>query len=312
MKGVKAIVISALMLSSSLVIADPAATIHLRLYKDTLSLAEPTCLTAEITNNSNKDLVLFNGPMFGLQSDPYLFSLFLINPFGEEWSYSGSRGLVNYDYLPSPTLWYLIPPGKSVSNTMLATWTDFVPDEYQEALEKLPTGTYKLYATFEIPEEKVGHKFNRTVYSDTIEFVFLPPRWEDFQALVIMDSLRWFYRAGGARRDVDPFIRHIMETHTSYSECAHALHVSLIGSSTNNIDSLMLEKAIFDKAYPGSQFEVIILNELFGLAFQPEYKERVDAQNTVIQDLSIIEPNDPRVLLKQGKIRHPRTLEEIK
>jgi hypothetical protein len=284
-----------------------SVSIQLKLNKDILALAEPTVLTVEIMNNQNRDLLLHSDYMFGLELEPYPLSLYLITPEGVEWSYIGSRYQIDILRIPDPRDWLLVPPGKGVSYSMLATWTDFVPSKYQIALEKLPSGTYKLFANYELPEQNGLH--GEIIYSDTVEFIFLPPLWEHIPVLIEMDSLRDYYLSGGARLKIAPKLQSIADSKTPYSEAAQASLSRLVGSAKGDPDSLAIEKAIFDELYPDSQFEVLLLQRQYLLL---DLKDRVLERDSVEGIISKIQPNDARVLVRQGAIKHPAKLEDVR
>jgi hypothetical protein len=165
----------------------PPAAISLRLGKDTLALAEPTTLAVEITNLMDGDLLLDNLYMFQLHDSPYHLSLFLITPDGKQWFYTGSRYNVEIMHGPDTKFYLSLPAGNTISRVMPLWWTTFLPYEYQVALEKLPPGTYKLFATYLLPEQ--NGLDNVTIYSDTVEFVFLPLNEKHLPVLLEMDSL---------------------------------------------------------------------------------------------------------------------------
>jgi hypothetical protein len=279
------------------------ASLNLELSKDTLALAEPVYIEATITNNLEQDLLLDNLRMFGLMEHDR-FSMTLINPSGEEWPYTGKT---HYTRAPSTRLWLSVPPGVTLSQGEQFFWTLFVPSECRSALEKLPPGKYKLFATYQLPKQKgMG---DVVVYSDTIEFVFLalnPGDRMQRAALIEMDSLRFFFEAGGSRAKVIPYLKRIMDSKTPYTEAAHALFISFIGSSTVNPDSFRVAKAEFDKIYAESQFAPVLVREQCFLSKDEE--ERDSLYNL----LSEIEPTYSRVLLWQGAVKHPATMEEIK
>lgn len=289
--------------ASSSTVGERIATLHLELAKDTLALAEPFYLTATITNKMDKDLLVDNCRMFRLKRESYPFCLFLITPSGKEWLYTGGR-TGHVTVVDAPHLWLWISPGISASKGERFFWTPFLPPKYQVALEKLPPGTYKLFATYQLPEQEGLHE--TVIYSDTVEFVFLPLKKERRQALIEMDSLRDFYMGGGARFEVAPILKRIMVSKTPYSEGAHSLYITMIPSSLVGVDSLIMEKARFDELYPESQFAPVLLRE------QANVVKTASERDSLNRILAEMEPTNTGVLLRQGIVRHPVTLEEMR
>ena len=276
-------------------------SLKLRLGKDTLAMAEATYLKAEITNNTDKDLLLDNRLMFLLANPPYRFSLYLIMPSGEECLYQGFRGV---DVLGPvrPHHFFLLPPGVKASKGILLWWSIFLPREYEVALEKLPPGTYKLFVTYRLPETADQEKI--VIYSDTVEFVFLPPKSEHHHALVEMDSLyRFFGSIGAAKGRIG--LQAIKESNTPYSEAAHARLLTWV----RDLDSFTLEKANFDSLYPSSQFSTHLLETQYKYAKTANRTNVLDSLNRLLLE---IEPSNTDALLRQGVIRHPATLEDLR
>ncbi|TET22601.1 MAG: hypothetical protein E3J71_05635 [Candidatus Stahlbacteria bacterium] len=304
MKKVAAFIILAFLSFTTISAAEaPPASLHLELGKDTLALAEPTYLTATITNNMNQDLLLDNFLLFRLKQEPFRFSLFLITPGGKEWAYVGTRGSISISFAPTVRHHLLVPSGQSASKGMMLWWTTFAPRKYQSALEKLPSGTYKLFAIYELPDQENLHKV--VIYSDTVEFLFLPVRWEHMQAIIEMDSLRRYFTGGDASWRVLPRLQRIGDSKTPYSEAAHALFYGW----TNSFDSLTRGKAHFDELYPQSQFQLKFLKRQFLYA---KKEGRTDVLDSLNRLLLKIEPSNTDALLRQGVIKHPATLEDVK
>lgn len=254
----------------------PPASIHLALSTDILALAEPTLLTVEIVNNLKKDLFLDNNPMFTLYEAPYRFTLTLISPDGQKWMYD-RLGTLHAEYPPDAPIYFILPPGKKTSDYMFLWWTCFLPKDYKVALENLPLGKYKIFATYRLPKQKELEKM--VLHSDTFEFVFLPPKEEHLPSLVEMDSL-WLYLYGGAgsalSRDARERLEHLRDSNTPYSEAAHARLIRF----NRNLDSFTVAKAEFDKLYPTSPFAPVLLEAQFTRATLPGVsvsKEEVDS-----------------------------------
>lgn len=300
----KRVLLVGLLLYLSLTAQDaPPASIHLKLGKDTLALAEPTYLTATITNNMNQDLLLDNFLLFHLEEEPFRFSLFLITPNGKEWAYVGTRGSIFISFAPTVRHHLLVPPGQSVSKGMMLWWTTFAPRKYQSALEKLPSGTYKLFATYELPDQENLHEV--VIYSDTVELAFLPLNKTYLPALIEMDSLRRYFTAVDASWRVLPRLQRIGDSKTPYSEAAHALFYGW----TNSFDSLTRGKAHFDELYPQSQFQLKFLEYQSLYARKEGRTDVLDSLNRLLLE---IEPSNTDALLRQGVIKHPATLEDVK
>jgi hypothetical protein len=301
-KGV--IIITGLLLIAAALADDtPPVSIHLKLAKDTLALAEPTYLTATITNNMNQYLLLDNLLLFRLKQEPFRFSLFLITPNGKEWAYVGTRGSISISFAPTIRHHLLVPPGQSASKGMMMWWTTFAPRKYQAALEKLPSGTYQLFATYELPEQKGLD--GEVIYSDTVQFVFLPLNKMHLPDLIEMDSLRRYFTAFDASWRVLPRLQRIGDSKTPYSEAANALFYGW----TNSFDSLTRGKAHFDALYPQSQFQLKFLERQFLYAKKEEKANELDSLNSLLLE---IDPTNTDALLRQGVIKHPASLEDIR
>jgi len=218
------------------------ATIHLTLGKDTLALAEPTMLTVTTTNLSGNDLVVHSRNTFNL---PYTLRLFLITPGGEESRYRTGLSVI---YGPDAPLYFLLPPGEQATEKKMLWWQYIVPSRYVETLEKLPPGTYKIYGTYRLPNDNV------VIYSDTVEFVFLPPEKEYLSMLKDMNHIHGpIYEP-----KTDARLRRIKDSNTPYSEAAWTMLIL----RTYDYDSLKAEKSRFDEAYPNSQFTSwLLLNQ---------------------------------------------------
>jgi len=304
MRNIRVVVILAFLSFTTISAADaPPASIHLELGKDILALADPTYLTATITNNMNQDLLLDNFILFRLEQEPFRFSLFLITPNGQEWAYVGTRGSVFISYAPTVRHHLLVPPGQSASKGKILWWTTFAPRKYQSALEKLPSGTYKLFATYELPDQENLHKV--VIYSDTVQLVFLPLNKMHLPALIEMDSLRRYFTGGDASWRVLPRLQRIGDSKTPYSEAAHALFYGW----TNSFDSLTRGKAHFDELYPQSQFQLKFLKRQFLYAKKEGKANELDSLNRLLLE---IEPTNTDALLRKGVIKHPATLENVK
>jgi hypothetical protein len=307
MRNIRAVVIFAFLILTTVSASDtvPPASIHLTLGKDTLALAEPVMLTVEISNNSQEDLKLDNVSMFTLDRIPYNFSLTLITPDGKEWDYNFFVKM-DVSYAPGSKLYFLLPPGKSVSDDKVLWWTYFLPQEYQRSLEKLPAGNYKLFAAYLLPKQE--RLEGMILYSDTVEFVFLPPQWEHIQVLIEMDSL-WRFQKGYGTRSVreDAYQRftRIRDSHTPYSEAAHVMLVIW----EYDLDKFKEEKARFDRLYPGSQFESELLKHEY-LSTQSLNNDYLrTGKGTFIETDSLIEAwskvasTNYKVLKEQDKIK---------
>lgn len=272
----------------------PPASIHLDLGKDTLALAEPTFLTVEIHNQSETDLPISDLFMFGLEESPPNLSLFLITPEGEEWEYIGRRYSVFATYSINDSLYLSLPPGWKVSRNMFVWWTGWVPNEYKTALEKLPPGTYKMFAIYAIDEFAKTHEGK--FLSDTIEFVFLPLEERNLQALIEMDSLiRFFHSVGAAKGRAG--LNRILSMDTPYREATDALLITWI----KNYDSLTTRKTKFDKLYPRSQFTPMLLKYQLRAAERDKLTLKADS---LFEVWAAETPTSADVLTRQKKIGH--------
>jgi len=274
----------------------PPVSIHLELGKDTLALAEPVLLTVEVDNNSGSDLLLDYCSMFTLKQNPYRFSLTLIAPDGHEWLYDP---LYKMDvlYTPSAKLYFSLEPRQAASDNMLLWWTCFLPDTYQVALEKLPSGIYKLFATYRLPKQKDSEV--SILYSDTFEFVFKPVQKEHISVLIEMDSL-YFYLNGGFRRGLRDKtiqrIRRIKDSQSPYSEAAHVKLAYTFGS----IDDLRMEKECINRLYLKSAFEPFLMKWQFIEARAKGLSNEMDSLLDIFTELS---STNHIILKEQNKIK---------
>lgn len=297
MKNYGIVVILAFVTLTSLFAAKaPPASLHLELAKDTLALVEPVLLTVEVNNNSGNDLLLDNLSMFTLERNPYRFSLTLIAPDGQQWPYD-PFSQIDVLYAASAKLYFFLPPGESASDIMLLWWTCFLPDDYQVALEKLPPGPYKLFATYRLPEQEKSEV--SILYSDTFEFVFLPVQKEYIPVLIEMDSL-YFYLNGGFKRGLrDEAYQRITRIKDSQSPYSEAAHVKSVYTNTD-MTNYKTEKERFNRVYPNSAFEPFLVKRQFILAQLKGLSNEMDSLLGVYSNLS---PTDYRVLKEQNKIR---------
>ena len=285
----------------------PPASIHLELAKDTLALVEPTLLTVEIANNTQRELALDNSSMFTLHEAPYRFSLTLITPDGQKWMYD-RLGTLHIDYPPDAPIYFILPPGKKTSDYMFLWWTCFLPKDCKVALENLPPGKYKVFATYRLPKQKELEKM--VLHSDTFEFVFLPPKEEHLPSLVEMDSL-WLYLYGGAgpalSRDARERFERIRNSSTPYSEAAHARLVRF----NRNLDSFTVAKAEFDKLYPTSPFASVLLEAQFTRATLPSVSVSKGEVDSILEAWRDSAPTNFDVLIRTHELK-TATSEEIK
>lgn len=293
----KRVLLVGLLLYLSLTAQDaPPASLHLELGKDTLALAEPVLLTVEVNNNSGSDLLLDNLSMFSLERNPYRFWLTLISPDGQEWPYDPFYKM-DVLYGLSSLMYFFLPPGESASDNMLLWWTCFLPDDYQVALEKLPPGPYKLFATYRLPKQKESEV--SILYSDTFEFVFLPVQKEHIPVLIEMDSL-YFYLNGGLKRGLrDEAYQRLARIKDSQSPYSEAAHVKLVYTNTD-MNNYKMEKERFNRLYPNSAFEPFLVKRQFMLA---QLKGLLNEMDSVVGVYSNLSPTDYRVLKEQNKIK---------
>ncbi|MBN2380538.1 hypothetical protein JXM67_12125 [candidate division WOR-3 bacterium] len=272
----KRLVILALLLAQGLSAQDkPLVSIHLELGKDTLALAEPTVLTVEITNHLNRDIALDRGYMFKLDDYPYPLTLILITPLGQVWTYIGSR-LDVFEFVISAPKYTLVAPFESMSRQMLVWWTTLVPVEMRTSLEDIPPGKYKLYAVYRLPD--YNKLDDNLIYSDTVEFFFLPLQWQYRQAVIQMDSL-WDYFIIGNRGAGLKGMEWLKDSNTPYSEAAFTTLLRWI----QDYDSLANQKAIFDTRYPNSHFSNILLLHQYNYANFSGYVQVADSFSQILQ-----------------------------
>ncbi|MCK4231402.1 hypothetical protein KAX21_00505, partial [candidate division WOR-3 bacterium] len=139
-------------------------------------------------------------------------------------------------------------------------WTFIVPREYQDALEKLSPGNYKIFATYKLPGPSDVRNF--VIYSDTVEFVFLPVGYEHLHAIIQMDSLRKLLICSVGGSTAKLYLKSLSESETPYREAAWAELISWI----QDPEEFKKEKALFDEVYPESQFDSFLLFSQFRIA----------------------------------------------
>jgi hypothetical protein len=274
------------------------ATLHLELGEDTLALAEPTLLSVYISNDSGKELLVDSRIMFNLYTSPVGLSLTLIFPDGKE-SVFNEGGSVFVDYGLDAKLYSGLASKETVSTCMILWWTPLLPQEYRGALETLPPGTYKLFATYRLPQPEA--LAGGMLYSDTIEFVFLPLEEQHLPILIDMDSLG---RGGSGNVKREERLPRISNSKTPYSEAASA--TSLIAISS--YDSFTVEKAKFDELYPESQFTSVILHEQY---IQAKLSKRIIQRDSIRAVLRDIQPTHI-VVLPDEKLRRGITVREAR
>ena len=224
--------------------------LSLHLGKDTLVLAEPVLVRAQMTNLTGNELLIDNIDMFGLVDGT--FRLFVITPYsdGEDWCLRLSYSI---GYSPMSSLFFKLQPGKSASQQWVLWWPQILPKNYREALEEIKPGGYKMYATYRVPDQS---GFDRvTIYSDTADFVFQPLEEKNLSALKQMDSIAYVFLAPASNASYPRFER-IRNTNTPYSESAWMMTTVM---KMRDYDSLKAEKALFDKVYPQSQFASVLM-----------------------------------------------------
>lgn len=214
------------------------ASVYLELSKDTLVLAEPTILTVEVTNNSGNDLLL-HLHRFDISN---ALQVFLVTPEGEESRYEMDFSVT---FLPENSRYFLLSPGEQATEDIILDWRRIVPNHYKSKLQNLPSGTYKLYAAYPLPNENV------VIYSDTIEFVFTPVEKKHLPVLKKMNQFTMVPYGSIAKS----LWKEIRDSNTPYSEGAWVKIIAV----TFNYDSLKVEKSRFDEIYPNSHFAHFLL-----------------------------------------------------
>jgi hypothetical protein len=285
----------------ALMLGNEAVSIELRLPKDTLALAEATMLTVAVTNHSNTELLLDNRYLFGATESLYHFKLVMVSPEGEEWEYKGGRR-IKTTYLSTSKLYFLLPPEQRVEEKMYLWATTFVPGKYRQSLEKLTPGNYKLFATYHVPVQDGMDEL--IFYSDTVEFVYLPLNSTDENSKVAlreMNALSESFLGMFASVKDEGRLQTIVNTNTPYSEAAHSIVLALILASIDEdpYDRLITAKMDFNKLYPNSAFESIILE------LQKDHAEmtgRISQADSLAQHLEDIYPAGKHVLFSQNKI----------
>ncbi|MEA3311344.1 MAG: hypothetical protein U9Q76_03900 [candidate division WOR-3 bacterium] len=295
MRNIRAVVILAFLILTTVSASEPTppTSIHLELSKNNLALAEPVYLKATITNLSDNDLVINKTFMFGIEDLPN-FLLFLITPNEDIWRYHG-RGLFPY-FGPDSKLYFLLPPEEQITGELFLWWQLIVPPEYRYAYENLPHGNYRLYATYRIPGPKEFQEV--VIYSDTAEFVFLPPEEKHLQTLRDIDSLRLY----DGTRVASPILERIKNSNTPYSEAAWAQLISWIKEP----ELYILEKASFDVIYPETQFASYLMLNQISLARKKGLIPQIDS----ILPLWKEETPSPLYLIGSGLEEGVKTLTE--
>lgn len=186
--------------------------------------------------------------MFGIQEFPR-FSLYVISPIGEKWTYYGLRNVMSLTYGVEAKLFLSVPPATDVTGEMYLWWGHIVPPQYQHAFEKIPSGSYKMYASYETPVSDNIKK--TTLYSDTVQFVFLPLKQELLPLIKDLDSIK--LTLNSERRA--PQLKKLIMVDSPYREALWALFIT----SLKDPDLLVTEKKAFDKIYPKSQFRSFLL-----------------------------------------------------
>lgn len=276
----------------------PPVTIHLELAKDTLTLAEPTMLRVEVMNNTHRRLILDGCDMFCLYRSPYPFTLHLTCPDGEEKKFE----IEMKSQLAVPNIYFYLSKQMSVSMGMLFWWTPILPERYQRSLESLPAGNYKLYAVYHLPKQ--GNIETDSIYSDTAEFVFLPPVAEYVPVLIIMDSLwDFFHGMGQSKGHANQLLPSIVSSGTPYSEAAAAwltVYRPFVHTPhREQFDRASREKAAFDSLFPDSEFESYIL---YNHAVIAPSLNRYEKKDSLVGEIEELVPNDFHVLLWKGEL----------
>ncbi|MBN2379459.1 hypothetical protein JXM67_06615 [candidate division WOR-3 bacterium] len=222
------------------------AAVHLKLGKDTLALAEPAILTIEITNNQ-ESLVFVHISHLAYSRG---FRITLLTPDGNEWEYKPDF-VVHIDYISEGKVLFQLHHGESVTDDLLIWWTLYFPKEYRNSIEMIPSGTYKMFVKFPLDYQKLESVEGAVIYSDTLEFQFLPLEDSYLDILCELDSLCDFF-AGPAPKwsEGRPRFERIRDSQTPYCEGAWAYLISWL----DDYDELACEKKAFDSKYPNSQF----------------------------------------------------------
>lgn len=278
-----------------------ATSIKLKLAKESLALAEANILTIEITNNLETPLLLDNEYLFKATKAPYPFKLYLIAPDGSKWLYVRGRGIRGSSLGNSPRYFWL-PPGGKVQETMYLWATAFAPTKYKNALEKIPSGKYKLFAIYKLPiTTGTGMK---VLYSDTAEFTYRALDEKDagaLNSLMGMDSLKESILGVFGPKDKPQLVK-IRDSKTPYSEAAYSILLALILASIEGdpYDQFVIEKRNFDALYPNSSFAIIIMNLQMEHAKLTRRTNAADSLRWVLQEKY---PLDRQILISSGRIK---------
>jgi hypothetical protein len=228
-------------------------SLTIELAKDTLAFMEPTLLTATITNTSFNDVAVVENLDLELYEMSSGLKVFLITPDDDI-----SRFKFGGNSQPIYTTYWLLPPGESITVSAITWWACYLPVEYYRTLEKAPSGTYKMFATYKL-RLRAGVE-NRKAISDTVEFTFLPLEKEHHSVIQLFDELHADFLTGympGYRG----IFEKIVESNTLYSE---AVWAGLIGSmSHKEYDKMTIQMDSFYKVYPNSDFKPYLLVEEF-------------------------------------------------
>lgn len=309
-KSYKLLVLAGIMCLFTSAAARNSLSIHLNLAKTILALAEPTMLTVTISNNSNDSILIDNQFLFGAAESPYPLRLYMITPDGEKWLYRGGRCL-HVTYFPDSPIYLWLPPKDHISEEEYLWCTFFAPKKYQQALEKVPPGHYFLYASYDSPHQK--DLSDEVIYSDTVEFVYIPLKTKDTQsinALHELDSLKDSFLCGFLSSDRVRFER-IRDSHTAYSEAANAslLSVILFSLEEDSYQKFMTEKRRFDESYPQSPYQRHLLKLQSSYFNNRRMKTELESNNEILLQRF---PDDRKVLSTHNMLEtaSPNEIEE--
>jgi hypothetical protein len=255
------------------------ACIHLKMEKDSLALLQPTVLTVQLTNNLNstlflKDHVTIYGPSRHLQW-PLDLTLTLVTPGGDEYP-------CRVNPSPSgPPAYAALPAKDSLCAHSFLNWSEVLTKTCEANLAKIVTpGNYKIFASYELPPQEILHLSPESlavlyllyyagkelpmpegnlVYSDTVEFVFLPQNETYPRRIGKVSSLGkafapdWEWNESQAQCRLEL----LRDSNTPYSEAARYMLLGRIWCR----DSLMSQRVCFASLYPGSWLELLWLQE---------------------------------------------------
>lgn len=246
------------------------AVLSLEIGKDTLALAEPFYLQASICNLTEEDLFINTTGFFSMDN-VNTFQLYMIAPDGEIWKFGS---VISATYELDQKLYFRLRPKQATTDGVILFWGLIAPLKYHYALEKMPPGLYKIYATYRLPGPKKVEGL--TIYSDTLELHILPLVPEHLPSLIAMDSFNYTDEF-----KTRPLLNLLKVSNTPYQESAWATLVNWCEAP----DSFASAKAAFDKAYPNSQFTRSMILRQLNLTWRKGLSVETDSLTAICNEI---------------------------